>query len=120
MHKDMSNEYHLKVMQLIAKHPDISQRELAARMNVSVGKVNYCMKALVGKGLVKIQNFRNSQNKKAYVYLLTPEGAASKARLTLQYLKLRIKEYDALKEEIAQLQQDLVSAESADFCCEDV
>lgn len=120
MHKDMSNEYHLKVMQLISKDPDISQRELAARLGVSLGKVNYCMKALVGKGLVKIQNFRNSQNKVGYAYLLTPEGVASKARLTVQYLKIRVKEYDALKEEIAELQRDLEVNESVMFCREDV
>lgn len=109
MHKDMSNEYHLKVMQLIAKHPDISQRELAARLGMSVGKVNYCMQALVSKGLVKIQNFRNSRNKIAYVYLLTPDGVTSKAKLTLQYLSQRIKEYDALKEEIKLLQLEVDS-----------
>lgn len=119
MHKDISDEYHLKVMQMIAKQPDISQRELAARLNVSVGKINYCMQALVAKGLVKIQNFRNSKNKIAYVYLLTPDGVASKAKLTMQYLKLRIKEYDALKEEIAQLKQDLDSGDAIDSCCKD-
>lgn len=119
MHKDISDEYHLKVMQMIVKQPDISQRELAARLNVSVGKINYCMQALVGKGLVKIQNFRNSKNKIAYVYLLTPDGVASKAKLTMQYLKLRIKEYDALKEEIAQLKQDLDSGDAIDSCCKD-
>lgn len=107
MHKDISDEYHLKVMQMLAKQPDISQRELAARLGVSVGKINYCMQALVAKGLVKIQNFQNSDNKKAYVYLLTPEGAASKVKLTLQYLRLRMKEYDELKDEIRRLQQDL-------------
>lgn len=120
MHKDMSNEYHLKVMQLISMYPDISQRELASRLDVSLGKVNYCMKALVGKGLVKIQNFRNSQNKVGYAYLLTPEGVASKARLTVQYLKIRLKEYDVLKEEIEKLRRDLDLNDSVMFCREDV
>lgn len=117
MHKDMSNEYHLKVMQLIAKHPDISQRELAARMGVSVGKVNYCMQALVGKGLVKIQNFRNSKNKKGYAYLLTPEGMADKASLTIQYLRLRVAEYDALSDEIESLKRELNAEAGNGSCC---
>lgn len=107
-------------MQLIAQHPAISQRELAARMGVSLGKVNYCMQALVAKGAVKIQNFRGSTNKTGYIYLLTPEGVARKTRLTLQYLRLRMQEYDALHKEITALRlelnmQDQLSCGGNDF-----
>lgn len=108
MHKNISDVHHLKVMQLISEHPNISQRELALHLGFSVGKINYCIQALVNQGLVKIRNLRNSKNKNAYAYLLTPEGMTSKASLRMQYLQSRIREYDALKKEIEQLQRDML------------
>lgn len=117
---DEKMKYHLKVMRLIENNPGVSQRELAEELGVSLGKVNYCLQAFVSKGLVKIQNFRNSSNKQGYIYLLTPEGVASKAKLTVQYLKIRIREYDALRNEIAQLQRDVKMDEVSSIRKKDV
>lgn len=102
-----ADDHHLKVLRLLEANPDMSQRELAEALGVSVGKTNYCIRALVDKGLLKMKNFRNSQNKLAYAYLLTPSGIAAKAELTAQFLKRRIAEYELLKKEIDQLQQEL-------------
>lgn len=107
MNDESQDEYHLKVMRLIQKNPQISQRELAEQLGISLGKTNYCIQALIKKGLVKLQNFRSSQSKRGYVYLLTPEGVSSKARLTMLYLKIRMREYDALSKEIESLRSDL-------------
>jgi EPS-associated MarR family transcriptional regulator len=98
-----ANETHLRVLRLLQANPNLSQRELADQLGVSLGKVNYCMKELAVKGLVKMQNFSNSRNKVGYAYLLTPSGVAAKARLTAEYLRIKVGEYEALKREIAQL-----------------
>lgn len=79
---------------------------MAHEMGVSVGKANYCMRALVGKGFVKVRNFRNSPNKRGYVYLLTPEGMAAKADLTRRFLEVKRAEFDALRLEIEELQRE--------------
>ena len=100
-------ESHLKVLRLLESNPQLSQRELAEALGVSVGKVNYCLNALIDKGLVKIQNFRNNKNKRVYAYLLTPKGIAEKADMTMQFLQRKMVEYELLREEIEQLQQDL-------------
>lgn len=85
----------------------MSQRDLAEASGVSLGKTNYCVKALLDKGLIKIQNFRNSQNKLAYAYLLTPAGISAKADLTALFLKRKIAEYEALKYEIEILKKEI-------------
>jgi EPS-associated MarR family transcriptional regulator len=100
------DESHLKVLRLLESHPGMSQRDLADELGVSLGKANYCIRALVDKGMIKIQNFRNSQNKLAYAYLLTPAGLAAKADLTARYLKIKMTEYETLKREIVQLQRE--------------
>ncbi|OXR48706.1 MarR family EPS-associated transcriptional regulator [Pusillimonas sp. T2] len=102
----LHDENHLKVLRLLASHPAISQRDLADRLGISLGKANYCIRALLDKGMIKMQNFRNSQNKLAYVYLLTPVGLTVKAELTAQYLKIKMTEYEALKREIVQLRRE--------------
>ncbi len=79
---------------------------MARELGVSLGKANYCMRALISKGFVKVQNFRNSTNKRAYLYLLTPDGAAAKARLTRDFLALKREEYDALRLEVERLEQE--------------
>ena len=81
----------------------MTQRELADELGVSLGKVNYCMKELLHKGLVKMRNFRNSRSKLSYAYLLTPSGVTAKARLTAEFLSIKVAEYESLKREIAQL-----------------
>lgn len=105
----IADEHHLKVLRLLEANPDMSQRELAEALGVSVGKTNYCIRALVDKGLLKMNNFRNSQNKLAYAYLLTPAGIAAKAELTARFLKRRMAEYEQLKKEIEQLKGELDS-----------
>jgi EPS-associated MarR family transcriptional regulator len=84
----------------------MTQRDIAREMGVSLGKANYCLRALVGKGFIKVQNFRNSTNKRGYLYLLTPEGAAAKASLTRHFLVRKREEYDALRLELETLQRE--------------
>jgi EPS-associated MarR family transcriptional regulator len=98
-----ARETHLRVLRLLQANPHMTQRDLADELGVSLGKVNYCMKELLLKGLVKMQNFSNSRNKLGYAYLLTPSGVAAKARLTAEYLKIKVAEYESLKLEIEQL-----------------
>jgi EPS-associated MarR family transcriptional regulator len=99
-------EAHFRLLRLIESKPDLSQRELAREMGVSLGKVNYCVNALIAKGLVKARNFRNSRNKLAYAYLLTPRGAEQKATITLQFLQRKLAEYENLSREIAELRRE--------------
>lgn len=98
-----STETHLRVLRLFQANPHMTQRELADLLGVSVGKVNYCVKALLNKGLIKVQNFSQSSNKFGYAYMLTPSGVRAKARLTAEYLRIKVAEYDALKLEIQRL-----------------
>ena len=95
-----------EVIRLLESRPQISQREVASSLGVSLGKANYCLRALINRGLVKAENYRKSSNKRAYLYLLTPAGVARKAELARQFLALRIKEYEALRVEIDRLKQD--------------
>ena len=103
----MEKESHLKVLRILETNPQISQRELSEALGVSLGKTNYCLKALLDKGLIKIQNFRNSKNKLAYSYLLTPHGIEQKANMTLRYLQKKTQEYDLLRLEIAELKREI-------------
>lgn len=102
----MRDEDRYKLLKILEAHPEASQRELANELGVSLGKVNYCLSALVDKGLVKVRNFTNSKNKAAYAYLLTPQGIEEKARVTLRFLKRKMQEHEQLQEEIAQLRQE--------------
>jgi len=95
-----------RVMHLLAQNPDLTQRELAVKVGVSVGGLNYCLKALIDKGWVKIDSFSQSKNKFGYMYLLTPAGAAQKMALTSQFLKRKLIEYERLKIEIESLRSD--------------
>ena len=96
---------HLNILRKISKDPNVSQRELAERIGLSLGKVNYCVNSLKYKGLVKIRNFKKSENKTKYLYVLTPKGIAEKTKLTLKFMKQKMKEYDELKEEIKRLEK---------------
>lgn len=93
-------------MRLLQANPDLTQRELAQALGVSVGGLNYCLKALIDKGWVKMQNFSQSKNKFGYVYILTPTGMAEKAALTNTFLKRKLDEYERIKVEIAALIPD--------------
>lgn len=101
-----AEDLHFRVLRLLQDRPDISQRELAAQLGISHGKMNYCLNALMEKGLIKLGNFHNSQHKFKYVYLLTPAGIAEKAALTGRFLQRKLAEYEALKAEIQALQAD--------------
>jgi EPS-associated MarR family transcriptional regulator len=96
-----------RILKQLQQDPAISQRDLAQVLGLSLGKTNYCLRALIQKGLVKANNFRNSHNKLAYAYLLTPKGLEEKARVTLRFLKARMAEYDALEREIAELRREV-------------
>lgn len=97
----------LRTLRLIEGNPRISQREIAAHVGISVGAAHYCLTALAQKGLIKLGNFQASRNKRAYVYLLTPEGIAAKASLTAAFLRRKLIEYEALKAEIAALESEV-------------
>jgi EPS-associated MarR family transcriptional regulator len=109
---NQTTETHLKVLREIEGNPEITQRELARELGVSLGKVNYCLKALIQKGWVKANNFKNSNNKSAYAYLLTAKGIERKTKITASYLRSKINEYQALKTEIEQLKIELKTKET--------
>jgi EPS-associated MarR family transcriptional regulator len=98
---------HYRVLDLIHKDPNITQRALAQRTGMSLGAMNYCIRALIGKGWVKAGNFVGNPDKSVYLYLLTPKGVMQKSRLALDFLKRKKQEYDALKREIEQLAEEL-------------
>lgn len=102
----MHEDSHLKVLRLLESNPRMNQRDLSKALGVSLGKTNYCIKALLDKGLIKMQNFRNSQNKLAYAYLLTPAGVEEKAQITVSFLKNKLQEYERLRIEIEMLQRE--------------
>jgi EPS-associated MarR family transcriptional regulator len=101
-----NKDIHLDLLRKLESNPECTQRELSQEMGVSLGKINYCMKKLIEKGSVKLINFSRSKNKIGYSYLLTPQGIEQKGRLTISFLKIKIKEYEILKEEIRKLRQD--------------
>ncbi|WLD59423.1 MarR family EPS-associated transcriptional regulator [Salinispirillum sp. LH 10-3-1] len=103
----LTDEYRYKIMKQIEANPSISQRELARELDISLGKVNFCLKALVDVGMVKASNFKKNPNKSGYLYLLTPAGIEEKAKVTARFLKRKTEEFDALKVEIENLQEDL-------------
>ena len=102
MNKSRKNiQDQLNVMRKIGKNTNLSQRDLAAELGFSLGKINYCLKELKFKGLIKMNNFKKSRNKIKYVYVLTPKGIALKIKLTINFMKNKMKEYDELKKEIS-------------------
>ena len=94
------NQDHFEVLRKIQKKPNATQRELAEELGFSLGKLNYCLKALQKKGLVKIENFKKNPNKINYFYILTPAGIAEKTKLTVNFMKRKMREYDELKKEV--------------------
>ncbi len=100
-------EIHLKVLRHLENDPEITQRALARELGISLGKANYCLKALIDRGLIKVSNFKNSNDKSAYIYLLTPKGIEEKSRITFHFLTRKIEEYEMLREEIDELQREV-------------
>lgn len=101
------DEAHYKLLRLIESRPQLTQRQLAHELGMSLGKINYCVHALIDKGWIKARNFRNSSNKLAYAYLLTPRGIEQKAEITLHFLRRKVSEYETLRKEIAQLRREV-------------
>ncbi len=97
---------HYGLLKTLEENPGLSQRDLAKRLGVSLGKINFCLNALVEKGSLKINNFRNSHNKLAYAYVLTPQGIESRARMTIEFLKYKVQEYERLRKEIEELHRE--------------
>jgi len=102
----LTDEYRYRILKLLEADPQASQRRIADELGISLGRVNYCLQALVRKGLVKVDNFRNSANKRAYMYLLTAKGIEEKTRVTLRFLKVKLSEYETLKRELEDLQRE--------------
>lgn len=96
-----------RLLTLLQENPELSQRDLAARIGISLGKTNYCLKALIGQGLIKIDNFRNSSNKSAYLYKLTPAGINAKVRVTRRFLARKLTEHAELTAEIERLRLEV-------------
>ena len=110
MAERLTNEVHFKLMKLLEANPAMSQRDAARQLGISLGKVNYCLRALVVKGWIKASRFTNSRNKAAYMYLLTPRGIDAKMRLTLEFLRIKLREYETLRDEIEQIRRDAEAA----------
>jgi EPS-associated MarR family transcriptional regulator len=104
---NIQEDTHFRIMRILQENPDLTQRELAEKLGMSVGGLNYCLNALIDKGLVKMQNFSNSKNKFKYVYLLTPMGITEKVALTTRFLIRKMEEYEALKIEIEALKSEV-------------
>ena len=96
-----NNQDQLNVMRKIVEHPNLSQRDLAAKLGFSLGKFNYCLKELKVRGFVKMNNFKKSKNKIKYIYVLTPGGIVAKTNLTINFMKRKMQEYNELKKEVA-------------------
>jgi EPS-associated MarR family transcriptional regulator len=106
MKMDTDEEY-LKLLRKINEDPEISQRNLSSELDISLGKINYCLKALKTKGLIKIKNFKKNKDKIGYLYYLTPKGIAEKTNITIKFMKLKMKEYDELKKELSSMKSKL-------------
>jgi EPS-associated MarR family transcriptional regulator len=103
----LQEDTHFRVLRILQENPDLTQRELAERLGISVGGLNYCLKAMIEKGLVKMKNFAHSKNKFGYMYVLTPSGMAEKAAITQRFIQRKILEYEALRAEIEALRTEV-------------
>ena len=103
-----NNQDHFEILRMISKEPEVSQRKLARELGFSLGKLNYCINELHKKGLIKIRNFHKNKKKINYLYILTPQGISSKTKLTIDFMKKKLIEYDELKAEIDN--QDLIKS----------
>jgi EPS-associated MarR family transcriptional regulator len=105
--KKLQEDKYFRLLALLGRNPEISQRQLAKALDLSLGGVNYALRALVNRGMVKAQNFSRSEHKIAYAYMLTPQGFAEKTKLTAHFLKRKVQEYELLKKEIESLGGEL-------------
>jgi len=102
-----SQEIHYYLMNLLATNPQLGQRDMARKMDISLGKVNYCIAELSKKGFIKVKRFQKARAKKAYMYTLTPKGIEEKGRITIQFLKRKLREYEEIKRQIDDLTKDI-------------
>jgi EPS-associated MarR family transcriptional regulator len=102
----LTDETRYRILKLLEADPHASQRRISDELGISLGRVNYCLNALIKKGLVKANNFRNSENKRAYLYLLTPRGIEERTRVTARFLRVKLDEYEILKRELEELQRE--------------
>jgi EPS-associated MarR family transcriptional regulator len=102
----ISDEMRYEIIRLLEANPEMSQRDVARELGISLGKTNYCLRSLVDVGQIKVRNFKNSQNRTAYLYLLTPRGIEEKANLALRFLQIKIREVESLREEIEDLRKE--------------
>ena len=109
MNSDYDQEVRYRLLKVLSENPHLSQREMARKMGISLGKVNYCLAELARKGLIKINRFKDSQNKLRYLYILTPRGLEDKAGLTISFLKRKMAEYSAIKRQIKDLAREVES-----------
>lgn len=109
----LNDEIRYRILRELERDPQLSQRDLAGSLGVSVGKTNYCLRALVDRGFVKVENFRRSGNKLAYAYHLTPQGIKDKARMTRLFLKIRQREYEQLQSELEELRREVSDSKRA-------
>lgn len=107
MSHDLTDEIRYRLLRYLEDHPEASQRELARHLDISIGKVNYCLHALIERGLLKVRNFRNAKNKLAYAYHLTPKGLEEKLNVTYAFLRRKMAEYDAVQAEIERLTREV-------------
>jgi EPS-associated MarR family transcriptional regulator len=110
----LTDELRYQLLKHLEQNPEMSQRQLASELGISLGKANYCLKALVEKGWVKAGNFRRNPNKLQYGYLLTPKGVDEKARVTLRFLKSKQQEYETLQKEINELRKEAANLRTTD------
>jgi EPS-associated MarR family transcriptional regulator len=110
----LTDEYRYKILKVLEVNPEISQRDLARELGVSLGRINFCLKALIEVGLLKATNFRNSNNKLAYMYLLTPNGIKEKSLITERFLKIKLEEYANLETEINELRLEAVQMKKSE------
>lgn len=103
----LTDETRYRILKLLQADPHASQRRIAEELGISLGRVNFCLRALIDKGLIKVKNFRNSANKRAYLYLLTPRGLEEKARVTARFLRVKLAEYEVLKSEVEELHREV-------------
>lgn len=110
----MTDEVRYRLFRCLEQHPQASQREIARHLGVSVGKVNYCLRALIEKGSLKVRNFQRSTNKLSYVYVLTPKGIEEKVAVTYEFLRRKIEEYATLIAEIERLKREVEQSGTRD------
>ena len=113
MNTSFDKGIHLSLLNLLQKEPELTQREMNMKMGVSLGKINYCISALTNKGMIKVERFKKTENKSAYMYRLTPKGLEELANLTISFLKIKIGEYDKIKKEIKLLSKQIDNIDPA-------